>query len=217
VAALLDLLLPPRCPGCGVEGDVLCTGCRRVLERRLDEPPGTPIGLLAPLPEGIAQLEWCARFNGPARGALHALKYDGERRLAEPLGALMAARWRRAAAGGDALVPVPIHESRRRERGFDQAELLAVACGRRLGLPVRRSLERQERTAAQHALGRADRARNVGGAFSVRSGHEPTVRGRWLIVVDDVMTTGATLGACAAALREAGAAAVSALTFARET
>jgi ComF family protein len=217
VAALIDLMLPPRCPGCDTEGVLLCARCRHILARRIEEPPGTPIGLEAPLPDGISQLEWCARFNGPARAALHALKYDGERRLAAPLGELMAARWRRAGGYGDCLVPVPIHGSRRRERGFDQAELLAEACARGLGRPVWRALERHERTAAQHALGRTDRARNVGGAFAVRHGWEPWLHGRWVVLVDDVTTTGATLSACAAALLGAGATAVSALTFARES
>ena len=217
MAVLVDLLLPPRCPGCGTEGALLCPRCRRVLERRIAEPPGTPIGLDAPLPDGIAQLEWCARFNGPARAALHALKYGGERRLARPLGELMAARWLRAGAGGEVLVPVPVHQSRRRDRGFDQAELLADACASRLGRPVWRALERHERTAAQHALGRTDRARNVGGAFVVRAGWTAPLRGRWLVLVDDVMTTGATLSACARALLADGATAVSALTFARES
>ncbi|MBA2556106.1 MAG: hypothetical protein H0V12_01975, partial [Chloroflexi bacterium] len=94
--AFLDLLLPPRCPGCGCEGEVLCGKCRRNLERRLDEPAGMPIGLPGTVPRGLVQLEWCASFTGPARAAIHALKYQGERRLAAPLGELLAARWLRA-------------------------------------------------------------------------------------------------------------------------
>lgn len=169
-----------------------------------------------PLPRGLVQLEWCAAFSGPARAALHAFKYDGERRLAEPLGLLLARRWSRAAVGGEILVPVPIHPERRRERGFDQAELLARVAGRHLRLPVTTALMRTERTTAQHALGRAERARNVAGAFAVRSGLSERLRSRWLILIDDVATTGATLSGCAAALHAAGALAVSALTLARE-
>lgn len=214
--ALVDLLLPPTCPGCGREGEVICARCRRPLDRRLGEPPGVPIGLSSTIPDGIVQLEWCAAFTGPTRAALHALKYDGERRLATPLGDALAARWRRAGIGGDVLVPVPVHASRRRERGFDQAELLADVAARGLRLPVDVALERRELTAAQHDLGRQARASNVGGAFAVRVGHERAIRDRWVVLIDDVTTTGATLAECAAALHKAGVLAVSALTVARE-
>jgi ComF family protein len=214
--AVLDLLLPPRCPGCGREGDVICERCLVPLRRRLEEPAGAPIGLPVDVPDGVLQLEWCAAFTGAARAAVHGLKYDGERRLVEPLAEVMAQRWRRAGRGGDLLVPVPVHAARRRERGFDQAEELARACGRLLGLPVARCLMRRERTTAQHALGRGERARNVGGAFVVRPSDQPMVAGRWVILVDDVMTTGATLAGCAGALAAAGARATSALTLARE-
>lgn len=214
--ALADLLLPPHCPGCDVEGEILCRGCLASLRRRMDEPPGTPIGLPALLPVGIAQLEWCAAFTGPARAALHALKYDSERRLAEPLGALLAERWRRAGVGGEIVTHVPVHEARLRERGYDQAELLATAAARHLRLPAIAALERRGRTTAQHALGRAERARNVGGAFTVPRAVAGTVHGRWIIVIDDVITTGATIGGCATALLAQGAIAVSGLTVARE-
>lgn len=213
---LLDLLLPPDCPGCDREGDVLCEACRAPLTRRLEEPAGVPLGLPADVPLGLVQLEWCAAFTGPTRRALHALKYDGERRLAAPLGDAMAARWRVAGRGGDLLVPVPVHTLRRRERGFDQAEDLARACGRALRLPVLNALVRRERTVAQHALGRRERALNVGGAFGLRDGAADKVAGRWAVLVDDITTTGATLAGCAAALYAADALAVSALTVARE-
>lgn len=216
VAALLDLLLPPSCPGCAVEGEVLCRGCRRPLERRLDEPPGAPLGLASPLPPGVVQLEWCAAFTGPARAALHALKYDGEQRLAGPLGELLAARWRRAGAGGDVLVPVPIHPDRRRVRGFNQASLLALAAGRALRLPVVEALARGQATNAQFGLGRRARQANVGHAFVATPSGAEAVRGRWVVLIDDVTTTGATLAGCAAALLGAGALAVGALTVARE-
>lgn len=214
--ALLDLLLPPVCPGCGQEGRILCVDCATWLERRRDEPPGVPFGLPWPLPAGLLQLEWCAAFSGPVRSAIHAHKYHGERRLAAPLGGAMADRWRRAGSGGDLVVHVPVHASRLRQRGFDQARDLALACGRGLGLPVLPGLERAERTAAMHALGRAERARNVGGAFRVRPGLERTVAGRHVVLVDDVITTGATMAGCAAALLAAGAETVAGLAVARE-
>lgn len=214
--ALLDLLLPPTCPGCGREGVTLCRDCLAWLSRRMAEPAGVPVGLDWPLPPGLVQLEWCAAFSGPVRDALHALKYRGERRLAGPLGGALAARWRRAGVAGELVVHVPVHTSRLRERGFDQAQDLARACARRLGLPARPALERAERTAAMHALGRAARARNVSGAFRVRSGWTGPIAGRHVILVDDVITTGATMAGCAEALLEAGAASVSGLAVARE-
>lgn len=214
--ALLDLLLPPSCPGCGREGRVLCPACGAWLERRRAEPPGVPIGLPWPLPPGLDQLEWCAAFSGPVRDAIHVFKYRGERRLADPLGAALAERWRRVGAGGDLLVHVPVHASRLRERGFDQAADLARACGRILGLPARPVLERAERTEAMHGLGRAERAVNVGGAFRVRPSQERLVAGRSVVLIDDIITTGATLSGCAIALRDAGAIWVAALAVARE-
>ena len=87
---LLDVALPPACSGCGEEGSALCRRCGLALERRLELPPGVPIGLPAAMPMPLAQLEWCAPFAGAVRAALHHLKYSGERRLSAPLGAAMA-------------------------------------------------------------------------------------------------------------------------------
>ena len=194
----------------------MCAACRRHLERRQDEPPGSPIGLAASQPRGIVQLEWSAAYSGPARACLHALKYDGELRLVQPLAELMAARWRRAGIGGDLLVPVPVHPARRRQRGFDQAELLARALGTLIELPVATALERREQTTAQHALGRGARAANVGHAFGVSKGQGGRLRGAWVVLIDDLTTTGATFGGCARIAYESGAWAVSALALARE-
>jgi ComF family protein len=213
---LLDVLLPPTCPGCGRDGEVICAACRRYMERRVDEPPGVPVGLASTQPRGLAQLEWCCSYAGPARACLHALKYDGERRLVEPLAEIMARRWRRAGVGGDVLVPVPVHAARRRERGFDQAELLARAVARRLRLPVVNAVARAANTTAQHELGRRARAANVGHAFGAVPGVSDAVHGRWVVLIDDLTTTGSTLSGCAAVLYKAGAAAVSGLTLFRE-
>ena len=213
---ILDAILPPTCPGCGREGYLICESCMSYLFRRLDEPAGVPIGLPSSRPAGIVQLEWCASYAGPARACLHALKYDGERRLVDPLSRLMAARWRRAGIGGDVLVPVPVHPARRRHRGFDQAELLARGVGRSLGIPVASAVARATRTTAQHHLGRRARATNVGRAFAAAPNAVPQVRGRWVVLIDDLTTTGATLAGCAAVLYESGAASVSALALAME-
>ncbi len=169
------------------------------------------------MPDGILQVEWCAPFSGVVRDALHQLKYSGERRLAVPLGGAVARRWARAGVGGDLLVPVPVHRDRAAQRGYDQAVLLASAAGAVLGLPVVEALERWQATTAQFQLDRQARASNVAGAFRPRSSTAiERVRGRWVVLVDDVMTTGATLSACATVLLEGGAAAVSAVTVARE-
>ncbi|MCJ7710462.1 MAG: ComF family protein, partial [Chloroflexi bacterium] len=161
IGRLLDLALPAACAGCGLEGAPLCATCRPALDARLTLPAGTPLGLADGPPEPLLQLDWCAPFAGVTRQALHALKYTGERRLAVPLGAAVAARWRAAGAGGDLFVPVPVHASRRRERGFDQAELIAAAASDALGLPWRPALVRARATAAQYRLDRGHRARNV--------------------------------------------------------
>jgi ComF family protein len=213
---LIDLLMPPTCAGCGLEGDLICPGCLRHLGARLDADPRWPIGLPTDLPTGLAQLEWCAPFTGPTRRALHELKYAGNRRLAGPLGRLLAERWRRAGMGGDLLVPVPVHDERLRERGYDQAVLLAEVVAAAVGLPLAPVLCRVERTVAMHGLGREARNANVGSAFSLAPGSTSGVAGRRVVLVDDITTTGASLAACAAVLHGAGASAVSGLTMARE-
>src|ERR1700690_259642 len=165
VGRVLDLALPPSCAGCGLEGELLCAACRPGLEARLERPGGGAIGLIAEIPAPLLQLEWCSPFAGPVRAALHALKYAGERRLAEPLGRALATRWRHAGAGGDLLVPGPIHAGRARERGFDQAVLLAIVAARELGLPCAQVLERSRATERLFDLAQSSRAGNVGDAF----------------------------------------------------
>ena len=216
-ASLLDIALPASCAGCGAEGVALCPTCSRPLTTRLAIPAGVPIGLPSAMPVPLAQLEWCAPFSGVMRAALHQLKYAGERRLVPPLGAAMAARWLAAGAGGDLLVPVPVHAERARRRGYDQAVLLAAEASRCLGVPWLAALERSRNTLPQFDLGRIARRTNVAGAFALAGpSHAARVEGRWIVLVDDVVTTGSTLVACAEALYQAGAMAVSAVTVARE-
>jgi ComF family protein len=216
----LDLALPARCVGCGREGDPICSQCSRELDARLELPAGVPIGLPSELPPGLLQLEWCAPYSGAVRKALHDLKYAGEKRLAVPLGKAIARRWARAGAGGDVLVPVPVHADRLKKRGYDQAQLLSVVASRDLGLPMAPILERVRATTAQFDLDRRRRATNVVGAFRVKPHPGATLRsplqGRWVVLIDDVVTTGATLSACADALWQAGAMGVSAIAVARE-
>jgi len=179
-------------------------------------PPGTPLGLGDGPPHPLLQLEWCSPFAGTTRHALHALKYAGERRLAVPLGEAVADRWRQAGAGGDLLVPVPVHAARRRERGYDQAVLIARAAAGPLDLPCIEAIIRARATAPQFRLDRRHRAANMADAFAVDPRVAGAVAGRWVVLVDDVITTGATLCEAAHALLGTGARAVSAVTVARE-
>lgn len=216
-SAALDLVFPAACAGCVREGEPLCPACRPALDARLELPGGVPIGLPADLPEPLLQVEWCAPFAGPVRAALHQLKYSGERRLARPLGEAVARRWARVGEGATVVVPVPVHADRERQRGYDQAALIAEVAAANLDLPFVRTLERTRATQAQFELGRDERSANVAGAFRVRDNRAvAAVAGQWVLLVDDVITTGATLAACGVALEEAGACAVSAVTVARE-
>lgn len=153
---------------------------------------------------------WAAlEYEGPARALVGGLKFRGALGLADPMAALMAAAAPPERLGG-ALVPVPLHPARRRKRGFNQAEQLAVALGRRTGLEVVDCLVRGGSNLRQ--VGRDRAARLAGPGRSVRACGLVPARA---VLVDDVMTTGATLAACAAALRAAGSEEVSALVFAR--
>jgi ComF family protein len=213
----LDAALPAACVGCGAEGSSICAGCEPVLDARLGLPAGVPIGLPGDLPEPLLQLEWCAPFHGVVRDALHAIKYGGEQRLAEPLGKSIARRWAAVGVGAELVGNVPVHADRARQRGYDQAQLVARHAARELRLPYSALLTRSRATIAQFDLDRRDRAHNVKGAFSLDPRSPPTaIRSRWILLVDDVVTTGATLAACANTLLAAGALGVSAITVARE-
>lgn len=199
----LDLLLPRRCAGCGREGAFLCDRCIAETPRAADT---TGVGLqlvLAPF-----------EMKGAARKAVHRLKYNGVRGLAAPMGAAMAQHLRRHGVAPDLIVPVPLHRSRQRERGYNQAELLAREVGRWLDAPVDAALLARTESAGPQArsASREEREANVAGAFKAQR----EVIGKSIVVVDDVTTTGATLQSCAATLRQAGARRAWGLTFARE-
>ena len=133
----LDVALPAECVGCGGEGPPLCAACVPALDRRLEAPAGAPIGLPGDLPAPLLQLDWCAPFSGTVRAALHAIKYGGEQRLAEPLGAAVARRWARIGVGADLVTHVPVHAARARTRGYDQAELVARVAAATSGCRMR--------------------------------------------------------------------------------
>jgi ComF family protein len=149
-------------------------------------------------------------YEGALRSIVHALKYEGRRSLARPLADLMRERGAEVLAGSDCLVPVPLHPTRRRARGFNQALDLA----RHLGRPVRKALRRVRATPTQTGLPAAQRHRNVRDAFAMAP-RTSSLSGATVVLVDDVSTTGATLEACARVLKAAGAREVRALMAAR--
>ena len=170
--------------------------------------PPAPLGC-GSLPPHIHLATSIGPYEDTLKAIVHALKYDPRETLARRLAERMRHAGVDVLAGADAVVPVPLHASRERSRGFNQARALA----RHLGLPVLDALVRTRKTSAQADLPKATRAANVRGAFAVRSGIE--VNGLVLVLVDDVSTTGLTLNACAAPLLDAGARDVRALTAAR--
>ncbi len=222
--AALDLVFPPRCALCGRGGLFLCDECAASLTRAL--PPRCPRcwrPTAAPEPcleclDRSSPLEGVRStflYRGPVRDLVHALKYQGQAALAEPMARLMEADLRRQAVGAELLAPVPLSGWRQRTRGYNQSTLLARELARLLDLPLAKdALARSRHTPPQARAATADeRRRNVEGAFVCR---HSGLAGRSILLVDDVTTTGATLEACAAALKAAGAARVRALTFARE-
>jgi ComF family protein len=149
-------------------------------------------------------------YEGTLRKLIHLFKYSGMRRLAQPLGALLADALPRDRQF-DLVTAVPLHWRRRWQRGFNQAELLGKVIARARGIPASRVLRRASATRAQAGLSNSQRRENVSGAFLARR----RVPGLRILLVDDVMTTGATAGACARALKKAGAKSVSMLMLAR--
>lgn len=231
-AALLDLLLPRYCVACdralaSHDTGVICGVCWvRVPE--LPQPqcercghPANPHGCrwCEQLPAYVrAVRSVCWVPGGTGRAIVHALKYSGWRDAAVP----MAARMARLAWPADvmeertALVPVPLAPVRERERGYNQSELLARALGNATGVPVwSRALVRARATRSQTRLTPDERRSNVAGAFRVGPDMRLCLRGAHIVLVDDVVTTGATLGQCAAALFAAGTRIVSYVTFGR--
>jgi ComF family protein len=162
------------------------------------------------MPRQVARVRAVGGYEGALRAIVHAFKYDGCRSLARPLAALMRQRGGDVLTGADAVVAVPLHPARQRERGFNQAADLA----RHLGLPVVDALRRTRRTAVQASLPAARRHANVRDAF-VGTKRASALAGRTIVLVDDVSTTGATLEACARVLRIAAVREVRALTVAR--
>jgi ComF family protein len=202
----LELVVPPFCWECGgsaPSGQPLCLACRGAL-RWLGEDQVDLAGV--PLWAAVA-------YEGPARALVQGLKYHGAAGLARPMAAQVAACAPPGLiAPSAALVPVPLHPGRRRRRGYNQAERLAAALSRRTAVPVVDVLCRQGAPTRQVGHGREARQAGIAGSVALRPRAAPPPEA---ILVDDVATTGATLAACAAALRAGGSRSVRAVAYAR--
>ena len=213
---LLDLVFTPRCVGCRREGVYLCHSC---LDKGTSLPKPYFLGNAgageACLVETIA-LEGvlsCYAMEGAAREAVHQLKYRDVRAMAPVLGAMLGERVRASGMSFQGVCAVPLHPKRLRERGYNQSALLAKEAARSLGLPLHLDVVRRTRYGQPQArsANMAERRSGVRDAFSA----SVRLDGARLLLVDDVCTTGATLDACAHALKSAGAASVWGLTVAR--
>jgi ComF family protein len=227
----LDVALPTLCPSCRepVGGDGLCAPCWSKLSliappycERLGIPfaydPGPGVLSMQAIvdPPAYHRARAAVRYDDVARSLVHALKYGDRHDLAPTMGRWMARAGRELLADADALIPVPLHWRRLWARRFNQSALLAKAITKNTGIPVAdTALRRIKATAQQVGLSQAERARNVQGAFRVPDEHKGEVAGRRLILVDDVLTSGATSDACARALLRGGAKSVDLLVFAR--
>jgi len=231
---MLDLVYPPACLACrqstGAAGS-LCAPCWsqvRFIERPFCERLGTPFatdlgqeGLLSPEavanPPVFARARAVALFEeGPVRQLVHRLKYGDRMELAKPMGAWMARAGGELLTEADLIVPIPLHRRRLAWRRFNQALALAQSISALSGVPADPlSLARVKPTPSQVGLSRAQRALNLQGAFRVRPERDARIEGRSIVLIDDVMTSGATANAASRVLLRAGALRVNVLVFAR--
>jgi ComF family protein len=229
----LDIVYPPHCMACGtaIQGERgVCAGCWHAvgfITRPYCERLGTPFaqdlgpGLLSPAaladPPAYARARAVARFDdGPVQALVHRFKYGDRPDYARVLGAWMSRSGQELLADADLLVPVPLHPRRLWRRRFNQAALLAQAIGRSARKPVALdALVRVRPTRSQVGMSRAARAENIQGAFKVTPGGAARLYQRRVLLIDDVLTTGATANAAARVLLRGGATTVDVLVFAR--
>jgi ComF family protein len=222
---VIDLFFPRECIGCGEIGGFICNSCAKKLSRIYP-----PLCKRCGRPESSGR--YCHEcwgkqnnridavrsvfvFEGTIRTAIHELKYRNLRDISVNLGEYMAEYYRNNGLKGDCLLPVPLHEKRIRERGYNQSELLAKEIARHVEVPVKGHLvTRMRNNMPQARTSNADERRtNMENVFRCQS---PEVAGKNIIIIDDVCTSGNTLESCAAVLKGAGAKSVIGFTLARE-
>lgn len=202
INSILNLVFPPRCEVCRKGSDeALCTECFSKIQFMKPQ-----LGIYS-----------ASAYEGVLRDALHRFKFQKRKILAEPLGILLVKYLSRTAGLKteelDCIIPVPLHHRRRRERGYNQAELLAQVVGRYFEVPVVSALERIKNTRAQFNLSKDERFSNIKGAFKVS---EPkAVYNKHILLLDDIYTTGSTIAECSKTLKIAGARRVEILTLSR--
>jgi competence protein ComFC len=222
-----DLIFPPQCSGCRRVGALFCPQCAQSVELA---PPSICLHCGRMQTTAVPLCSLCqqetdppltltraaALYTEPLRSAIYALKYEGQMELGAPLARYLVAifqrpPWTELTFSFDGCIPVPLHPKRQKERGYNQAALLASGFVERINLPLRETwLVRSRETASQATLSAEERWQNIADAFVASA----DVAGKRLLVIDDVRTTGATLTACADALRKAGATIVCGLTLA---
>jgi ComF family protein len=232
LAAATTLIYPPTCAACGEAtgaAHALCPRCWSGLSfitrpycERLGTPFAVDLGgpLISPAamadPPVFARARAVAGYDDIARELIHRLKYGDRLELAKTMGAMMALAGRELLADADLIIPVPLHRFRLWSRRFNQAATLADVLAQRSGLTVdATALRRVRRTRPQVGLSRNERAENLQGALRVAPSAKPRLEGKRVLLVDDVLTTGATANAAARALLRGGASAVDLITFAR--
>ena len=222
---VLDTLFPVHCAGCQQTGHVLCSACVAHIQpipTPMCDFCGAPLSAYGSCktcqyhrPE-LSGMRAVSLYEEPLRECIHGLKYDGNVRLALPLGLLLAQAFHRYSMHAEILIPVPLHCERQKHRGFNHAALLAEVCAAKISVPMNENIIIRHRpTIAQVELHPKERYQNVAGAFVCSSSAKNILSGRKVLLIDDVSTTGATLEACATPLFEAGAKEVWGLVLAR--
>lgn len=202
----LDWVFPAQCSGCGRVDRLFCEQCIAAITTVAQHNPVV----------GLDQFVSVGDHQGPLRKAIHDLKYNHRPQLHYPLGQLLAATILKQTWTFDLIIPVPLHSTRNIQRGYNQAKILATVVANDLEYQtLPHILQRTRHTMPQVGKSSQERLSNVQGAFAIPTEYTPLIRDRHILLIDDVCTTGATLAACADALRDAGAGKILGATLSR--